>query len=117
MKDALGHGSNQRGDGTYDKRTGKSPTKGIMVGRGAGRGRYLGVWTDPSTGKVYSENSNRFREITLAKSVARQRDQIAAWDLEHNNEIPIGGSGNISLHAMGIENATRGQRLAGLRYG
>ena|ERR1035437_4137321 len=114
MKDAGGHGSEPRGDGTYDKRTGKSPTKGIMVGRGEGPGRYRGVWTDKATGTVYSENSNRFREATLAKSAARQRDQIAAWDLGRNREIPIGGSGNPSLHAMGVENATRGKNLAGL---
>lgn len=85
-----------------------------MVGNGTGRGRYLGVWTDPSTGKVYSENSNRIREVTLAKSIARQRDQIAAWDLEHNREIHIGGTGNIPVHAMAVENATRDRKLAGL---
>lgn len=85
-----------------------------MVGNGEGRGRYLGVWTDPATGKVYSENSNRVRDPVLAKSLARQRDQIAVWDLDHNREIHIGGTGNIPLHAMGIEHATRGRNLAGL---
>lgn len=114
MKDALGHGSAPRGDGTYDKRTGKSPTHGIMVGNGTGRGRYTGVWTDKATGKVYTETANRFSSMALAKSVARQRDQIAAWDLDHNTEIHIGGSGNIPIHAQAIENATRGRKLAGL---
>jgi hypothetical protein len=114
-KDARGHGSEKRGDGTFDKRTGRTPTSGIMVGHGQGRGRYLGVWTNPATGRQEIETSNRIREATLAKSVARQRNQIAAWDLARNRSVPIGGTGAIPKHMEGIHNATRGKKLAGLR--
>jgi hypothetical protein len=115
MKDAKGHGSEKRGDGTFDKRTGKSPTRGIMVGHGQGRGKYLGVWTNPATGRQEIETSNRIREMTLAKSLGRQRNQIAGYDLTHDRSVPIGGSGHIPAHMEGIHNATFGKRLAGLR--
>jgi hypothetical protein len=114
-KDARGHGSEKRTDGTYDRRTGKSPTTGIMVARGQGQGKYLGVWTNPATGRQEIETSNRIREMTLAKSLGRQRNQIAAYDLTHDRSVPIGGSGNIPAHMEGVHNATRGRSLAGLR--
>jgi hypothetical protein len=114
-KDAQGHGSNSRGDGTFDKRTGVQPKTGIMVGRGKGAGKYTGVWTDPKTGQHYVENTNRFREMTLAKSAARQRNQVAIYDIGSRRTIQTGGTGEISAHAQGIDNATRGKNLAGLR--
>lgn len=115
MKDAGGHGSNPRGDGTFDKRTGAQPKTGIMVGRGQGTGKYRGIWTDPKTGQRYVENTNRFNNLPLAKSAARQRNQVAIYDIGNRRTIQTGGTGNISAHAQGIDNATRGKNLAGLR--
>lgn len=112
MKDALGHGSDPRGalaqghsksapvavhggmvrpDGTYDS-YGITPTTGYMVG-GALHSRYTGEWTDPATGKHYSEKSTHVDSETLARSMGHMRNQISVYDLGRHREIQTGGTG------------------------
>jgi hypothetical protein len=79
------------GDFTIDARTGREPSSGYQVA-GAG-GRYLGQWTDKSTGKTYRERSHNVNSLALAKSMGRRLNQIAIYDVKNRREIATHGTG------------------------
>lgn len=81
------------GDFTIDARTGREPGSGYQVA-GDG-GRYMGQWTDKSTGQVYRERSHNVNSLALAKSMGRRLNQIAIYDVANKREIATGGDGRV----------------------
>jgi uncharacterized protein (DUF2147 family) len=79
-------------DGTTDA-FGVRPTSGYMVGGGDAHSRYTGRWTDPVSGKTYTEKSTRASSGVLAKSLGRMRNQISVYDLANRRVIGTGGDG------------------------
>ena len=50
---------------------------------------FFGVWKDKETGKVHFDLSNQIASKKLAISIARERGEIAIWDVENNCEIRV----------------------------
>ena len=51
--------------------------------------RYVGVWTDDATGAVHVDVNDIISDLDAAVGIARERREIAIWDLTRNEEIRI----------------------------
>lgn len=51
-------------------------------------GDYLGVWTDPETGKVWYDKTNFIEDLGTALILCRHWNQKAIWDNKNNKAIP-----------------------------
>lgn len=58
-------------------------------------GIYLGIWHDLESDLVFLDLSEVFQDRDTAIAVAKERDQIAIYDLSTGKTIPTGGSGGI----------------------
>lgn len=52
-------------------------------------GEYLGVWTDPETGKVWYDQSHFIEDKGTALILCRHWNQKAIWDCANAVEIPM----------------------------
>lgn len=86
---------------------GESPTNGFMVGGVApelvmtngtrdlpswvarNSGEYFGIWRDDATGKYHADISEHYADRETAIEIARQRGEIAIWDLANGTEIRV----------------------------
>jgi len=50
---------------------------------------YFGGWIDQQTRKVYFDLSANFKSMDKAIELAKQKNQIAIWDLNENKEIRV----------------------------
>lgn len=53
----------------------------------AGAAPHVGWWTDTATGKVWVDWSSHFEQSWFADRIARDRGEIAFWDLANSREI------------------------------
>lgn len=51
--------------------------------------RYVGWWTDSETGKVYVDGTDWFASEYAAGRSARERKEIAFWDIERERELRV----------------------------
>jgi len=61
---------------------------------------YIGLWNDPSTGKVYLDVSKRYDTAEEARKACEEKDQIAYFDLQMMESVDVD------------RNATSGQKEA-----
>lgn len=54
---------------------------------------YLGLWHDKSSGKIYFDIADNIRDRAEAERKGRRRNQIAIWDVENQDTINTGGTG------------------------
>jgi hypothetical protein len=52
-------------------------------------GDYLGVWTDPETGKTWYDKTHFIEDLGTALILAREWKQLAIWDNRNNKAIPM----------------------------
>lgn len=50
---------------------------------------FFGGWIDQQTRKIYFDLSANFQSIEKAIDLAKQKNQIAIWDLNENKEIRV----------------------------
>lgn len=53
------------------------------------RSAYVGWWTDEETGKVYVDGTDWYGTEHVAATVARERHEIAFWDIGAEREIRL----------------------------
>ena len=53
------------------------------------RGAYFGIWVDAADATMYLDVSERFYDRETALSAARQRGEIAIWDVANSREIRV----------------------------
>ena len=53
------------------------------------RGAYFGIWVDAATATMYLDVAERFHDRETALSAARQRGEIAIWDVVAGREIRV----------------------------
>lgn len=58
----------------------------------------LGSWTDPATGDLHLDVCTIFDDLHPAMNAARQRNELAIWDLENHTEIAVNRSAIIGFH-------------------
>lgn len=97
--------------GTYDTFAETAPTTGYWVGGAGsvltfpsvdrmspsmieafvhhGTVRYVGWWTDAETGKVWLDAVEWIPTLSGAASIARNRGEIAFWDIANDREIRV----------------------------
>lgn len=70
--------------------------EGFVVGMGALENIFdikpsetFGRWTDTETGQVYWDKVEILTDEQQALQAARERQEIAIWDLAHNQEIRV----------------------------
>ena len=51
-------------------------------------GKYLGVWTDPETGKTWYDETHHIEDLGTALILCRTWNQKAFWDIKNNKAIP-----------------------------
>lgn len=82
---------------------------------------HLGTWHDQESGKVFLDIAHNIKDPGEAAEHARQNDQIAMWDLDHQHEVPTGGTGGLekaaALHCplCGMEQASISATMAHLK--
>ena len=50
---------------------------------------YFGVWTEKETGRIYFNLFEQFANQDKAEEAARERNQIAIWDVVNKKEIRL----------------------------
>lgn len=85
-------------DEFYDPQRGPAALSSFMKDNRASltRGDYLGLWHDTSSNKVYLDVSQNVKDRGRAERLGRRRNQISIWDVVERQEIPTGGTGEIS---------------------
>lgn len=51
-------------------------------------GEFLGVWTDPETGKTWYDKTHHIEDLGTALILCRHWNQKAFWDIKNNKAIP-----------------------------
>ena len=51
-------------------------------------GQFLGVWTDPETGKTWYDKTHFIEDLGTALILCREWGQKAFWDNKNNKAIP-----------------------------
>ena len=86
-------------DGTYKKTNGVLVETNVDFGYWVAlsettqdeisEGEYLGVWTDPETGKTWYDKSVFLDDLTAALALAKTYNQIAIWDNANQAAINV----------------------------
>lgn len=50
---------------------------------------FFGGWKDQTTGKVYFDLSKNIQNLDEALQIAKDKNQLAIWDLNENKEIRV----------------------------
>jgi hypothetical protein len=53
------------------------------------QGQFLGVWTDPETGKTWYDKTHFIEDLGTALILAREWKQLAIWDNAKGIAIPM----------------------------
>lgn len=66
----------------------------------SGENTYIGLWNDPSTGKVYLDISKRYDTAEEARKVCKESDQIAYFDLQTFESVDVDRTATSGQMAM-----------------